>query len=153
MANGNEDLYETRTNLLSCDNMIEYFWRHCDVNTMPFKPENSVDVTTEQVSSVRYFGKDITDNYELSKDDINNSTIKGKKEYNFDMCSFKTLGIDKEVTSSGMLALVFPSDRSLYCLFLYSDGDNGKKKLKLLLKVKQKTSLFGSYTNDMVTYF
>lgn len=153
MSSGSEDLYETRTNLLSCDNMIEYFWRHCEQNSIPFKPENAVDVVTESVSSVRFFGSEITENYSISKEDINNANIKGKKEYNFDMCTFTTLTLDKVVASSGILALVYPADRSLYSLFLMKDVGNDQKELKLLLKVKQKVSLFGSFTNDMVTYF
>ena len=57
--NMSEDLYETRTNLLSCDNLIDYFWRRCARNSYPFKPDNSMDISTKALSEEHYTGKDI----------------------------------------------------------------------------------------------
>lgn len=153
MAEEKEDLYETRTMALGSDNMISSFWKHTDHNSFPFKPENAVNIETEALSSVRFYGKEILDSYDVSKEDVNNASLKGKKEYFFDLCSFKTYALDKSTVSSGILALVYPADRSVYNLFLIQDSDIGRKKLQLLLKVKQKVALFGSFTNDMITYF
>ena len=118
MSERNEDLYETRTNLLSCDNMVDYFWRKSDHNSYPFKPNQAVDIVTKEVDSDRLLGKEIFDQYEMDEKDKKNSMLKGSNEYNFDICEFETLSLDKIVVSRGYVALVYKPDRKWYSLFL-----------------------------------
>lgn len=153
MSDRNENLYETRTNMLSSDKMVDYFFRHCDRHAYPFKPENAIDIDTVEVSSDRYLGKEIKESFEISQIDFTNSDLKGKKEYNLDLVAFKTYSFDKKMASIGSLALVYPSDRNTYALFLIDKVGDTKAKLTLLLKVKQKTSLFGSFENENVVYY
>lgn len=153
MEEKQEDLYETRTNLLSCDNLIDYFWRRCAKNSYPFKPDNSMDIVTKAVDELHYTGKDIFDHYSLSTKDIKNSGLKRGAEYRFDLCDFRTFDFDKNEVSSGRLALVYKPDRKVYCLFLELDPEEVEPSLKLLMQVKQKTGLFGSFQTEAVNYF
>ena len=153
MEDRNEDLYETRTNLLSVDNMVDYFWRRCDHNSYPFKPELAVDVKTKEADTDRLFGKDIFDNYEISAKDKKNSQIKSSTEYNFDTCAFQTLSLEKTVVTQGLLVLVYKPDRKWYSLFLLENPNTSSKSLRLIMTVKQKVSLFGSFQNEMITYY
>lgn len=153
MSERNEDLYETRTNLLSCDNMVDYFWRKSDHNSYPFKPNQSVDIVTKEVDSDRLLGKEIFDQYEMDEKDKKNSMLKGSNEYNFDICEFETLSLDKIVVSRGYVALVYKPDRKWYSLFLIENPFVDGKSLRLLMRVKQKVSLFGSFENEMITFY
>lgn len=154
MEDRNEDLYETRTNLLSCDNMIDYFWRRCDHNSYPFKPEKAVDVKTKTISEDRLLGKDIFSNYEITEKDQRNSFIKPGTEYNFDTCSFETIAIDKTtVVTKGLLVLIYKPDRKWYSLFLLENPQSSTPSLRLLMRVKQKVSLFGSFQNEMISFY
>lgn len=153
MADRNEDLYETRTNLLSCDNMVDYFWRRTDHNSFPFKPNQAVDVTTEEMQTDRQFGKDIQTAWEIDDKDLKNSGLKNKEEYNFDVVKFTTLDLAKNKVTDGYVALVYKPDRKWYSLFLIEETGSFKKKLRLLMRVKQKVSLFGSFQNEMVTFY
>lgn len=151
--NMTEDLYETRTNLLSCDNLIDYFWRRCARNSYPFKPDNSMDILTKAVSEDHLTGKDIFSSYTMASKDIHNSGIKKGGEYRFDLCDFKTTDFDKNEVSHGRLALVYKTDRKIYDLFLVLDPEDTQPGLKLLMSVKQKTGLFGSFQTEAVNYF
>lgn len=151
--NMSEDLYETRTNLLSCDNLIDYFWRRCARNSYPFKPDNSMDISTKALSEEHYTGKDIFTRYTMSTKDIKNSGMKKGAEYHFDLCAFRTLDFDKNEVSVGTLALVYKPDRKVYSLFLVLDPEEQEPGLKLLMNVKQKTGLFGSFQTEAVNYF
>ncbi len=153
MAERNEDLYETRTNLLSCENMVDYFWRKCDRNSYPFKPINACDIQTVEIDTDRQYGKDIFSSYTISDKDWKNSGIKNGNEYNFDRVGFKTLDIAKNMLTFGELFLVYKPDRKWYSLFLLENKTDEKPTLTLLMKVKQKVSLFGSFQNEMITFY
>lgn len=153
MADKSEDLYETRTNLLSCDNMVDYFWRRSDHNSYPFKPTNAIDVKTKSVDEDREYGKDIFSKYTVSDKDKKNSGIKPREEYNFDTVAFQTLNLDKQVLTQGLLILVYKPDRKWYSLFLLENVSSEHPTLTLLMKVKQKVSLFGSFQNEMTTFY
>lgn len=153
MADRNEDLYETRTNLLSCDNMVDYFWRKCDRNSYPFRPNNAVDILTKEIETDRQYGKDIFLEYDISEKDKKNSGIKSGNEYNFDRVGFLTLDLAKNPLSKGELILVYKPDRKWYSLFLYEKPSGDKPLLTLLMRVKQKVSLFGSFENEMITFY
>ncbi len=153
MDERNEDLYETRTNLLSCDNMVDYFWRKCDRNSYPFKPNSACDIQTVEIDTDRQYGKDIISSFTISDKDLKNSGIKNGNEYNFDHVGFKTLDINKNMITYGELYLVYKPDRKWYSLFLLENKNDEKPTLTLLMRVKQKVSLFGSFQNEMITFY
>lgn len=153
MSDFGQELYETRTNLFSCENLIEYFWRRCYKNSYPFKPENSSDIQTQVESEDFVEGKIFFDRYSFEfPKDLKNSGIKKTGEYNVDVCHFQTFNMQKAVVSQGKLVLVYKPDRRYYSLFLL-DELNDTKRLSLLMKVKQKNTLFGSFETEMATYY
>ncbi|MFA6586827.1 MAG: hypothetical protein WCR16_03740 [Bacilli bacterium] len=147
-------MYETRTNLLCCANIIDYLWRRCDKNSNPFKPETAADIITKTLEQDVKTGKDILSVFNIDPKDIKASGIKKGTEYHFDICSFYTRSFSKAKVSEGMLALVYKPDRNLSSLFLIGEHAEGeKRKLKLLIRSKQKVGLFGSYQTEMVTFY
>lgn len=153
MKDSTEELYETRTNLLSCDNLVDYFWRRCDHNSYPFKPENAVDVITKEADTDRLYGKEIFHSFTISSKDWKNAELKNNTEYNFDTCEFETLNILKETVSKGKVILVYKPDRKWYALFQLTENSDLSNELRLLMTVKQKVSLFGSFENEMLTFY
>jgi|GEM_PF-672240 len=153
--NESTDLYETRTNLLSSGNIIDYLWRRCDRNSTPFKPENSSEIVTKPVSSDFKLGKEILAEYDIAPKDLKNAMLKKGTQYRFEVSSFTCLSFMKNPVSDGVLALVYKPDRNLTDLFLIEppQGAGEKSTLKLLLRSKQTVSLFGSYQTEMVTYY
>ena len=147
-----EDLYETRTNLLSCDNLIDYFWRRCDHNSYPFKPESSVDIITKEADNERMYGKEIFQQFEISSSDWKKAGMKNNIQYNFDVCEFTTLNINKEPLTKGVVTLVYKPDRKWYAVFLLKETDE-TRTLKLIMTIKQKVSLFGSFENEMINFY
>lgn len=154
MADFGQDLYETRTNLFSCDNIIEYLWRRCGKNSYPFKPENTSDIKTKALDTKYVGGKEILEDYEVSSKDQKNAGLKKGTDYNLDICAFETLNIQGIPITAGVLALIYKPDRRFYTLFLIEDGPDGETKtMKLLMKVKQKVGLFGSFETEMINFY
>lgn len=154
MSERMEDLYETRTNLLSCNNLIDYFWRRCDHNSYPFKPESALDVITEEKDTDRLYGKEIFESYKISSSDWKKSGMKNSTEYNFDTCEFTTLNINKEPVTQGEVVLVYKPDRKWYAVFLVTKHEGEEEPtLRLLMTIKQKVSLFGSFENEMINFY
>lgn len=153
MADIGEDLYETRTNIFSCDNIVDYLWRRCGKNSYPFKPDNASDIVIKTLDEEYIFGKEIMKRYDVSSEDLHNADLKRGTEYNIDTCDFQTFNIGKIPITNGSLALVYKPDRRYYSLFLLENKDAEKPHLKLLMKVKQKVGLFGSFETEMVSFY
>lgn len=154
MADFGQDLYETRTNLFSCDNIIEYLWRRCGKNSYPFKPENTSDIQTKPLSSVFVGGREILEDYQIALKDQKNAGLKRGTDYNLDICAFQTLNIQDTPITAGYLALIYKPDRRYYTLFLIEEGQEEERKtMKLLMKVKQKVGLFGSFETEMINFY
>ena len=49
MGQYDENLYETRTNLFSSENIVDYLWRRCEKSSKFFKPDNSFGINTKEV--------------------------------------------------------------------------------------------------------
>jgi hypothetical protein len=152
MAQNDENLYETRTNLLSSENIIDYLWRRCEKSTYPFKPDNSFGIQTKEIDRDYIKGKELMKYYNVSPKDIKDADIKGGHEYNMEVDEFQTVNVEGLPVSNGKLALIYRSDRRYYTLFELLDGDD-KKELRLIMKVKQKVGLFGSFETEMVYYY
>lgn len=152
MNDSNENLYETRTNLLSSENIIEYLYRRCEKTMYPFKPDNSFDIHCTEVDSRYVRGKEILKDFDISSKDAKNADIKGSQEYNFEINEFETLNAEKLPVSDGKLVLVYRSDRKYYSLFELIE-DKEKPELHLIMKVKQQVGLFGSFQTEMFYYY
>lgn len=153
MGQYDENLYETRTNLFSSANIVEYLWRRCEKITYPFKPDNSFGIKVTEVEKNYVRGKEIVKDYEISNADIKNADLKGGQEFNFEIDAYETVNVENNVVSSGKVALVYRSDRRYYSLFDIYDNPNGQQELHLIMKVKQKVGLFGSFETEMVYYY
>lgn len=150
MGDGNENLYETRTNLLSSENIIVYLWRRCEKTISPFKPSDSFGIETKEIGKYYLKGKEVIDDYNFSTKDLKNIDFKGGHEYNFEIVQYKNLDIEKNVVSKGHLVLMYKSDRKFYYLF---ELNNDTKDLHLIMKVKQKVGILGSFQTEMVYYY
>lgn len=152
MEENNENLYETRTNLLSSENIIEYLYRRCEKTIYPFKPDNSFEIKCQEVDGMYIKGKEIVKEYEISSKDIKNADIKNSQEYNFEVDQFTTFNVEKMPVSQGKLVLIYRSDRKYYSLFELIEKED-KKELHLIMKVKQQVGLFGSFQTEMMYYY
>lgn len=154
MGEYDENLYETRTNLFSSENIIDYLWRRCEKTTFPFKPDNSFGINTKEVEKRYVKGKEIMHDYVLTPRDIKGADIKAGQEYNFEVVDFTTVNVDKTIVSQGKLVLIYRSDRRYYSLFeLVEKEGEEKPTLSLIMKVKQKVGLFGSFQTEMFYYY
>lgn len=153
MGEFDENLYETRTNLFSSENIIEYLWRRCEKNTSLFKPANSFGITTKEVEKKYLRGKEIMSDYIVTTKDLHNADIHSGNEYNFEIVELVNFNIEKAVVSFGKLALVYRSDRKFYSLFEIIDDEDGEEGLHLIMKVKQKVGLLGSFQTEMIYYY
>jgi hypothetical protein len=61
--------------------------------------------------------------------------------------------MDKLPVSQGRLALVYKADRKYYSLFEILPRPDGQKELRLIMKVKQKVGLLGSFQTEMFYYY
>ena len=52
MGQYDENLYETRTNLFSSENIVDYLWRRCEKSSKFFKPDNSFGINTKEVEKI-----------------------------------------------------------------------------------------------------
>lgn len=153
MDQENENLYETRTNLFSSENVIDYLWRRCEKTIYPFKPDNAFGIEAKELTKDYVKGKEIISDFVLSSSDIKNADIRKGQEYNFEISQFYTYNVEKNIVSDGKLALVYKSDRKYYSLFELVEKTGGEKELHLIMKVKQKVGLFGSFQTEMVCYY
>lgn len=153
MSEFDENLYETRTNLLSSENVIDYLWRRCEKITFPFKPENAFGIKLKELDKDYVRGKDIMDTYLISEKDLKNSDMKKRNEYNIEIDIFQTINIENNPVSTGKLALIFKTDRKYYSLFEIIDRPEGKQELRLIMRVKQNVGLFGSFETEMIYYY
>jgi hypothetical protein len=85
MGQFDENLYETRTNLFSSENIIDYLWRRCEKSTYPFKPDNSFGINTKEVEKKYLRGKEMMASYVITPKDIKAADIHGGHEYNFEV--------------------------------------------------------------------
>lgn len=153
MNQDNENLYETRTNLFSSENVIDYLWRRCEKSTYPFKPDNSFGIEAKELTKTYVKGKEILQDFVLSSKDIKDADIKKGQEYNLEINQFYTYNVEKNIVSDGKLVLIYKSDRKYYSLFELTERTGGQKELHLIMKVKQKVGLFGSFQTEMVYYY
>jgi hypothetical protein len=153
MGQFDENLYETRTNLFSSENIIDYLWRRCEKSTYPFKPDNSFGINTKEVEKKYLRGKEMMASYVITPKDIKAADIHGGHEYNFEVVEFATVNMDKLPVSQGRLALVYKADRKYYSLFEILPRPDGQKELRLIMKVKQKVGLLGSFQTEMFYYY
>lgn len=150
---GQENLYETRTNLFCSENIVDYLWRRCEKTSYPFKPDNSFGIICKEEDKKYIKGKEIINNYVISSKDVKAGDIHSGKEYNFETVNFETINMDKQPVSAGRLALVYRADRKFYCLFEIIENNVGGYELHLIMKVKQKVGLLGSFQTEMVYYY
>ena len=153
MEEYSENLYETRTNLFSSENIIEYLWRRCERNTFPFKPDNSFGFKCRQIDKKYLRGKEILEDFVLNTKDIKNADFKNGNEYNFEIVEYENLNMDNVPVSLGKVVLIYKSDRKFYSLFDLEERNDGYKYLNLIMKVKQKVGLLGSFQTEMIYYY
>ena len=70
MGQYDENLYETRTNLFSSENIVDYLWRRCEKSSKFFKPDNSFGINTKEVEKKYLRGKEMMTSYVLTPKDI-----------------------------------------------------------------------------------
>ena len=66
---------------------------------------------------------------------------------------FETVNMEKDTVSKGRVALVYKADRKYYCLFEIIPREDEQNELHLIMKVKQKVGLLGSFQTEMFYYY
>jgi len=146
--------YETKTNLLSCEDIVSYLWNKCDKVSFPFKPEGSVKIETSVSYSDIQEGDSLKDKYQVTGEDIKHLAMKNHDEYEVDMVQFKTLNSGNEVVSDGNLLVVYKAIDRFYGIFLLTEKEGEEKpSLRLLVKCSQKKRLFQDFPTEAVIYF
>ena len=131
--------YETRTNLLSCQDIVAYMWAKSQKEDPSFKPKGSTTFDSQvEWADVQSLEK-IKKTYQISKEDLSHSSLTNKEEYEVDVLNFQTFNAQKEICSQGRLLVVYLAIERFYVLFLLSDDD---EKAKLRIKLSQKKKLF-----------
>ncbi len=144
--------YETKTNLLSCQDVVAYLWSKCDKLSFPFKPEGSKSIETEVTYSDVSDGETLKEHYSLTGEDVKHLALKNHEEYDIDIVTFKTKNENGEVVSDGTLLVVYKAIDRYYGVFLLK-GEEGHYEPKLLVKCSQKKRLFQDFPTETVLYF
>lgn len=145
----NDDLYITKTNLLSCEDVVSYLWKKCDKFSSPFKPEGAYQITDKVTYSDTMLGLELKKQYDISLDDARHMALKNKQEYDVDTVEFTTLDDAKRPLTNGHLVVIYRPLEKFYYIFL----DQGKNKLKLLVKCIQKKKIFNAFPTETVIFF
>jgi hypothetical protein len=73
--------YETRTNLLSCQDIVAYMWAKSQKEDPSFKPQGSTTFESQvEWADVQSLEK-IKKTYQISKEDLSHSSLTNKEEY------------------------------------------------------------------------
>lgn len=149
-----DNAYETRTNLMSCENTVEYLWLKCtSSSSSSFKPENADKIVSEVSYGDSMFGSEILSRYVFEKDSLKNSSISKSTEYSIDFVSYRTLSKEGKELSSGELCLIHQRDHKLYLLYEVKTEEDRKKHLILLVKCSQKKRLLESFPTEVIKFF
>ena len=148
MAERNEDLYTTKTNLLSCEDVVSYLWKKCDKASYPFKPEGAKTFKDLVTFADKSDGELIKKRYILSVDDKRHMALKTKQEYDVDTLEFSTYDENDNELSKGELVVFYRPIEKFYYVFIKEEN-----KLKLLIKCIQKKRLFDSFPTETITFF
>jgi hypothetical protein len=149
MEENKEDLYITKTNLLSCEDVVSYLWNKCDRHSDPFKPNNAVTFSDKILFSDKIDGDLVKKEYNISGSDIRHMALKNHQEYDVDLMEFETFDAEKNSLSKGKLVIIYrPIEKFYYILRL----DN-EKDLTLLVKCIQKKHLFASFPTETIQFF
>lgn len=149
MEEKKENSYETKTNLLSCEDVVSYLWKKCDKFSFPFKPEKANRFDDKVTFKDQIDGVMIKKKYQMSLEDMRHMALKNHQEYDVDTMEFKTYdGEDNEISSGDLLIIYRPIEK-FYYVFLHEENDH----LKLLIKCVQKKKLFDSFPTETITFF
>lgn len=143
----NKETYETTTNLLTVENIVDYLWMKVDHPVDVFKPLRSKDIKIERTYGDLIEKDAFLKKYYLSKEDIKNMGLKDE-EYAIDNLTFKIYDENKVKISDGNLLLLSLSDKKFYVLFLMIDDTP-----KLLMKCSQKKAFPHLYPTEKVEFF
>ncbi len=146
------NLYETKTSLISCENVVEYLWTKATKTCLPFKPENAKSIEAESIFSDVISGNIIKRDYVISNEDIKRVGLKKEEEYEVDTVNFKNFDENKQMISEGTLLVIYKSEKRFYTVFLLKEEDD-RKELTLLIKSFQKKKMFQSYTTETNEFF
>lgn len=148
MEDNKDDLYITKTDLLSCEDVVAYLWKKCDKFSSPFKPEGSFSIDDKVSFSDSKEGEEIKKEYEISGEDIRHMSLKNHQTYDVDNIEFVTYDEAKRPLTSGNLVVIYRPIEKFYYVMLQEN-----KHLSLLVKCVQKKKLFGSFPTETVTFF
>lgn len=144
--------YETKTNLLSCEDVVAYLWNKCDKISSPFKPEGAKTIETSVVYADIKTGELIKRDYVMLGTDARHMGLRNETEYEVDTVSFQTKNEEGEVISDGTLLVIYKSTEKYYGIFLLEEKE-GVKNLKLLVKCTQKKKMFQSFPTEAILYY
>lgn len=149
MEENKDDLYITKTNLLSCEDVVSYLWNKCDRTSKVFKPEGAVSFQDKILFSDTNDGEYIKSEYQISGGDIRHMALKNHQEYDIDLMEFETFDADKNSLSKGNLVIIYRPREKFYYILLKED----EIKLTLLVKCIQKKHIFSSFPTETIQYF
>ena len=149
MEENKDDLYITKTNLLSCEDVVSYLWKKCDKFSSPFKPEGAESIDDRVTYSDKLTGEAIKKEYHISGEDIRHMSLKNRQEYDVDNLEFTPSDKDGKALTSGTMVVVYRPIEKFYYILLQKEN----KELQLLVKCIQKKRLFDSFPTETVTFF
>ncbi len=144
-----DDLYITKTNLLSCEDVVSYLWNKCNHTSSPFKPEKAVKLIDKVVFSDKSDGETLKKTYQISTGDLRHMAIKNHQEYDVDTMTFETFDKDgKSLSKANLIVIYRPIEKFYYVLWQKSE-----KELQLLVRCMQKKRPFSSFPTETISYF
>jgi hypothetical protein len=149
MEENKDDLYITKTNLLSCEDVVSYLWSKCAHRSDEFKPVKARTFTDRVVFSDKCDGEEIKKQYHISGSDVRHMALKNKQEYDVDLMEFETFDDQKNSLSKGRLVVVYRPIEKFYYVLMEKD----EKNLTLLVKCIQKKHLFSSFPTETLEFF
>lgn len=149
MDENHDELYITKTNLLSCEDVVAYLWKKCDRFSSPFKPEGAYSMEDKVTFSDHKEGVQIKKEYDIDGDDIRHMSLKNHQEYDVDNVEFTTYDDAKRPLTSGSLVVIYRPIEKYYYILL----DCSNQKLKLFVKCVQKKKLFDSFPTETISFF
>ncbi len=142
-----QDEYMTQTNLMTCENVVDYCRsKYAKVHPV-FKPEGSKSVQVKILTKDLLTGDSLLSRYQVS--DKAHLGLRRGQEYSVDCVDFTAADEKGEMLSKGSLVVCYDAKTKWFLLFLFA----GENKIVPIIKITQKKKLFHSFPTEMVEDF
>jgi len=147
--NEQRDIYQTQTNLLTCENIVDYLWTKYDRTERDFKPEGATALQVSVERADLKSGEQILKTFSLTAEAKKHAGLRKSQDYDVDFVRFTTFGEKEKVLTQGELVVIYVPEKKWF-LILLKDRDGS---LRPVIKATQEKKLFQTYPTQTILYF